>query len=65
MRLPCLLLTSVVDDMLQIFVKRLFCERQSEPVICDDVLVSSSFAFTPVTLFVGRIFCMRFKIKIT
>ena len=45
MRLPCLSLSSVVDDTLQIFfVKRLFCDWQFEPAICEDVLVSSFFA---------------------
>ena len=38
----------LVHDMLQIFVKCLFCDWQSEPMICDDVLDSSFFAFTPV-----------------
>ena len=41
MRLPRLSLSSVVDDILQIFGKRLLCDWQSEPTICDDVLVSS------------------------
>ena len=40
--------SELVHDMHQIFVKCLFCDWQSEPVICDDVLVSSFFAFTPV-----------------
>ena len=45
MRLPCLSLSSVVDDTLLIFfVKRLFCDWQFEPAICEDVLVSSFFA---------------------
>ena len=45
---PFLLILELVHDMHQIFVKCLFCDWQSEPVICDDVLVSSFFAFTPV-----------------
>ena len=45
MRLPCLSLSSVVDDTLLIFfVKRRFCDWQFEPAICEDVLVSSFFA---------------------
>ena len=47
MRLPCLSLSLVVDDTLQIFVKRLFCDGQFEPAICEDVLVSSFFAILP------------------
>ena len=48
MQLPCFSLSSIVDDILQIFVKRLFLSWQSELVICNYVLVSSFFAFTPV-----------------
>ena len=48
MRLPRLSLSSVVDGMPQIFAKRLFSDWQSESVICDNVLVSTFFAFTPV-----------------
>ena len=48
MRLPCSSLSSVVDDMLQTFVKRLFCDWQSEAAICEDVLVSSFFAIMPI-----------------
>ena len=47
MRLSCLSLSSVGDDMLQIFFKRLFCDWQSEWAICEDVLVSSFFAIMP------------------
>ena len=35
-----------------IFVNRLFCDWQSEPAICDDVLVSSFTAFMQVTKFI-------------
>ena len=48
MRLPRLSLSSVVDDIFQIFGKRLLCDWQSEPTICDDVLVSSFSAIMPV-----------------
>ena len=51
MQLPCLSLGSVVDDMLQIFVNCLLCDRQSEPAICNDVLVSSFFVSMYVTEF--------------
>ena len=73
--------SSVVDDMLQICHKCLFCDLQSEPVICDDVLISSFFAFTPIkykkslsiwfdadpcnTLFIYQICCMHLKIRRT
>ena len=55
--LPCLVIGygaqkicvgELVHDMLLIFVKCLHCDWQSEPMICDDVLVSSFFAFIPV-----------------
>ena len=36
-----------VHDILQIFVECLFCDWQSELVFCDNVSVSSFFAFTP------------------
>ena len=51
MQLPCLSLSSVVDDMLQIFFNCLLCDWQSEPAICNDVLVSSFFVSMYVTEF--------------
>ena len=48
MRLLRLSLSSVVDDIFQIFGKRLLCGWQSEPTICDDVLVSNFSAIMPV-----------------
>lgn len=35
-----------------IFVNRLFCDWQSEPAICDDVLVSSFTSFIQITEFI-------------
>ena len=35
-----------------IFVNRLFCDWQSEPAICDDVLVSSFTSFLQITEFI-------------
>ena len=68
MRLPRLSLSSVVDDILQIFGKRLLCDWQSEPTICDDVLVSSFSAIMLVSHWVYNLMqthwsdlCMHFK----